>query len=81
LNSLYEIRFPEGPEREKSMAANSPSNRYTIHVRRGGSGFIDGRGEAGSMGIAVPSDLLCSQESEMRAGRVRDLVDVRHVRC
>jgi hypothetical protein len=63
LNSEYEIRFPEGPDRESSMAANKPSSRYTIHVRFDVSVFGGVRGAAGSMGIGFPSDLLAHDKA------------------
>src|SRR5438270_7791733 len=63
LNSLYEIRFPVGPDRENSMAANSPSSRYTSHVRFGVSALVGVRGAAGSIGIGFPSDLLVDQKA------------------
>jgi hypothetical protein len=60
LKSLYEMRVPLGPDRANSMAANSPSNRYTSHVRRGASTGAGLRGAPGSMGIGP-------DESQIRA--------------
>ncbi|MGZ6509441.1 MAG: hypothetical protein ACXVD7_10415, partial [Actinomycetota bacterium] len=53
-----------GPDRENSMAANSPNSRYTNQVVRFGASLFAGvRGVAGSMGIGFPSDLLAYEEA------------------